>query len=65
MKICRFCNKPIKKKDLSRHSINGRHMIPYVLMHIDCHRNFHLENPNYYYTKLNQKWLKEIEDETS
>ena len=62
--LCRACGKEIKEEDLSRHSPMGHHLPcpDYIELHDKCHKLLH-ENPNWFYSKLNQKWLKELEDE--
>jgi hypothetical protein len=59
--ICRKCGKEIQKKDLSRHSPLGNHLPEYIKLHLKCHKKLH-SNPNWYSTKLNQRWIKEIEE---
>jgi predicted membrane protein len=38
-------------------------MLLWVIFYlIECHKNFHQKYLNWFYCRLNQKWLKEIED---
>lgn len=57
-KICRICNRPIKKKDLSRHSPLSHHLPPYVDLHLKCHKKLH-STINWRYSKENIKMIRE------
>jgi hypothetical protein len=60
-RICKYCNQPMKKSEVSLHSLIGHHLPPFVEMHEKCHHSFHYKNPNFFYSQLNRKWLKEHE----
>lgn len=49
------------KEDISNHSPYGHHFEPFVELHKKCHKALH-SNSNWEYSKLNQKWIREIEN---
>lgn len=61
MKKCRMCGKEMKKCESSRHSPVSHHLPPYIDLCKECHRMLH-SNKNWAYTKLNQQWIKEYEE---
>lgn len=56
-KRCKRCG---EYKKLTRHSLEGNHIEPFVLVCEDCHKKIH-NKPNWRYSKLNLKWIREYE----